>query len=75
MDIFSGLIPSDVAKPLASNAEYCLAWRKKFFISKDLNPQSQIPSTTSFLCSILTALLSSVVQGMGFSTESVVSGL
>lgn len=29
-DIFSGLTPSDVAKPPASNAEYCLAWRKKF---------------------------------------------
>jgi len=60
-DIFSGLTPSDVAKPPASNAEYCLAWRKKFLISKAPNPHSQIPSRTCFLRSILIALLSSVV--------------
>lgn len=75
IDIFSGLTPSDVAKPPASNAEYCLAWRNKFLISNALNPHSQIPSPSCFLRSISIALLCSVVQRMGFSTESVVPGL
>lgn len=61
MDISSGLTPSDVAKPPASNAEYCLAWRNHFLISNALNPHGQIPSLTCFLHSISIVLLCSVV--------------
>jgi len=61
MDIFSGLTPSDDAKPPASNAEYCLAWRNKVLISNALNPHGQIPSPTCFLHSNSIALLCSVV--------------
>lgn len=57
MDIFSGLTPSDVAKPPASNAEYCLAWRNKFLISKALNPHIQIPSPTCFFMFSLNCLV------------------
>jgi hypothetical protein len=76
MDILSGLTPSDVAKPPASNVEYFFGLEEQIPDHQCPQPsQSNIITNLLFMFNLNCFAFFSCIENGFFSTESIVSGL